>query len=319
MGAVTIGADRGLEVPLAQEGIVDALQGLGIFIEMTATAGLGLGNGKIAGRVEIPFGVLTAGKAKVAIVAAELGMDRTFQSRCIDLQGNLVTAPELDPHGMLVTAQALVLFGAELPAPCDGGERMGIMAACAYRGLVLLGQERGVDRGPLELFISMALAAYGRGLAAELFPASERALRMVLGGELPMAGGTAQGLMHGSIEFFRINIGIQAFSVLELDGQAPLAMAAKTRQNICRRALFSGVSCHRNSCNCQEQQHEANRKAFSFRHGCPPFRVEIEWVVKQPCRDLSLRYRPQGPAPRVFGQRSCESKSECIPHSLLGG
>ena len=141
MGAVTIGAHRGLEVPLAQESIMDALQGLGIFIEMTATAGFGLGNGKITGRVEIPFGVLAAGKAKVAIVAAELGMDRTFQSRCIDLQGDLVAAPEPDPHGMLVTAQALVFFGAELPAPGDGGERMGIMAARAYRGFVLLGQE----------------------------------------------------------------------------------------------------------------------------------------------------------------------------------
>ena len=120
---------------------MDALQGLGIFIEMAAAAGLGLGNGKIAGRFEIPFGVLTAGKAEVAIVAAELGMDRAIQSRCIDLQGNLVAAPERDPHGMLVTAHALVLLGDELPAACDGGERMGIMAARAYRGLALLGQE----------------------------------------------------------------------------------------------------------------------------------------------------------------------------------
>ena len=136
---------------------------------------------------------------------------------------------------------------------------MGIVAACAHRGLVLLGQERGVDRGPLELFISMALAAYRRGLAAELFPASKRALRMVLGGELLMAGGTAQGLMHGSTELLRINIGIQAFSVLELDGQTPLAMAAKTGLNIFRQALLSREYRHRDRYNCQEQQHEANK------------------------------------------------------------
>jgi len=128
MGAVTIGADRGLEVPLAQERIVDTLQGLGVFIEMTATAGLGLGNGKIARRIKVPFWVLAARKAEVAIVAAELGMDRTFKRGRVNLQGYFVTAPEHDSHGMLVTAQALLLFGTELSAPGDGGERMGIMA-----------------------------------------------------------------------------------------------------------------------------------------------------------------------------------------------
>jgi len=82
---------------------------------------------------------------------------------------------------------------------------------------------------------------------------------LTLPGELPVAGRTAQGLMHGSLELFRINVGIQALSVLELDGQAPLAMAAKTLQNIARQALFSGGSRHWSRCTCQEQQHEANK------------------------------------------------------------
>jgi hypothetical protein len=90
-----------------------------------------------------------------------------------------------------------------------------------------------------------------------------------------MAGGTAQGLMHGSLVLIRIDVRIQALSVLELDGQAPLAMATKTRQNIFRQALFSGESRHRYCYNCQEQQHEANRKVFSFHHGCTPYHEKI--------------------------------------------
>jgi len=53
----------------------------------------------------------------MAVVAAELGMDRTFQGRRIDLQGDLVTAPENDSHGMLVTAKALLFLGTELASP----------------------------------------------------------------------------------------------------------------------------------------------------------------------------------------------------------
>jgi hypothetical protein len=134
-----------------------------------------------------------------------------------------------------------------------------------------------MDRGPFQLVISMALAAYRRGLAAELLPAPECALRVTLTqpGELPVAGGAAQGLVHGGLELFRINVGIKALSVLELDGQAPFAMAAKARQNIFRQALSGGGSRRRSSCHCQEQQHEVNRKAFSFRHGCPPCREKI--------------------------------------------
>jgi hypothetical protein len=65
--------------------------------------------------------------------------------------------------------------------------------------------------------------------------------------------------MRGSLELFRIDIDLQALSVLELNGHAPLAMAAKTCLNIFRQALFSGESRHRSRCNCQEQQHEANK------------------------------------------------------------
>jgi hypothetical protein len=55
---------------------------------MTTTAGLGLCNGKIAWRIEIPFGMLTSGKTKVAVVAAELGMDRAFQGRRVEISSD---------------------------------------------------------------------------------------------------------------------------------------------------------------------------------------------------------------------------------------
>jgi len=60
---------------------------------------------KSRGELKFRLGCWLPEKAEMAVVAAELGMDRTFQGRRIDLQGDLVTAPENDSHGMLVTAK----------------------------------------------------------------------------------------------------------------------------------------------------------------------------------------------------------------------
>jgi len=140
---------------------VDALKGLGVLVEVASAARFCLGDGEIAGRIEVPLGMLGGGKAEVAVEASELGMDRPFQHGLIDLQGDLLPVPQSDAHGVLVALQAVVLLGDELLAAGNGCYRVGIVAARAYRGLVLLRQERRVDRGFLQLLFRMALAAHG--------------------------------------------------------------------------------------------------------------------------------------------------------------
>ena len=74
MRAVAVRTDRRLEVALAEHGVVDALQGLRVLVEVTAPARLGVGDGEIARGLEVPLRVLVRGKTEMAVEAAQFGV-----------------------------------------------------------------------------------------------------------------------------------------------------------------------------------------------------------------------------------------------------
>ena len=91
--------------------------------------------------------MLAAGKAKMAVEAAKLCVDRPRQGSGVDLQRDLFPVPELDAHGVLVTAHAVFSLGDERSGAGNGRDRVRVVTAGADRRFVLLGHERGMDRG----------------------------------------------------------------------------------------------------------------------------------------------------------------------------
>ena len=83
---VAISADRCIQFPLAENGVVNALEGLGIFIEVAAPAALRRGKGEVPTGPEIPLRVIFGREAEVAVRTAQFAMDRGFQPEGVYLE-----------------------------------------------------------------------------------------------------------------------------------------------------------------------------------------------------------------------------------------
>ena len=130
---MAVGADRGLQVAQAQHGVMDALDGLGVFIKMTAPAGFGMGYGKSAAVLEVSFRVLGGGETEMAVETAQLGVNRVLQMGLIHAQRYRFSAHKLLLQLMFVAPQAVLLLGGVFFTTRVRGDGMGAVAARADR------------------------------------------------------------------------------------------------------------------------------------------------------------------------------------------
>jgi hypothetical protein len=163
VGPVAVIAYWSVQVPMAQNGMVDAVQRLRVIVEMASPATLRRGDDVIPSAPEAFLGVLLRGIPVVAVRTSEFAVRGGLQQGDVDLQGHFVAIPELHGEMVLMTALAILLFiGKDLTAGC-GGYVMGVVAVCAdggFAGFFPL-QQGGMEGFCLEIFGRMALSTDG--------------------------------------------------------------------------------------------------------------------------------------------------------------
>jgi hypothetical protein len=79
MRTVTVGADRRIEVPLAELRIMDAVEKFRVFVEMTASAGVRGGDREVPPGPEMPLRMLLGRKTVMTIGAAQFAVNGGLQ------------------------------------------------------------------------------------------------------------------------------------------------------------------------------------------------------------------------------------------------
>jgi hypothetical protein len=94
MRSVAIDTDRGVQVPLAQQCIVDTLQCFRIFVKMAPSAAFGGSDGIISLGLEIPFGMFFRRKSEMAVRAVQPAVSRQGKGLRVYFKRLIFSIPE---------------------------------------------------------------------------------------------------------------------------------------------------------------------------------------------------------------------------------
>lgn len=116
MSAVTVGAYRGIEISLAEHGVMDAFHGLGILVEMATPARFRRGDDEVPFGPECPLGMFVGREPEMAVRAAYIAVHGCLQERGVYPQRDGLAVLETKDHVAFMAFQAEVLFtGKALP------------------------------------------------------------------------------------------------------------------------------------------------------------------------------------------------------------